>query len=192
MVFLPANNLKGTLNGTLGKLSRLRKLHLFQNSLCGEIPAEVALLTNLNTLWLYDNNLDGPLPSTFFDTGMLSSLKQLDLSKNKLSGSLATFDCAAFCGLQSLLLHNNKFEGAIPNIETCTSLRILNLRKNQFSELPKGLGKGLAQLEKLNRLYLSSNFNIEMDIPKRLKPRLDCSSRGEVEAFCQDLTKLGY
>ncbi|KAI7735823.1 hypothetical protein M8C21_017107 [Ambrosia artemisiifolia] len=107
----------------------------------GSIPPSLHNLTSLSFLNLSSNFLSGPLSS--FPDSNSSNLISLDLSYNRLSGSLPnTFPPSLrflnlssnlFTGPLSLELHINRLNGTLPpSLTNCTSLHLLNLRVNSL------------------------------------------------------------
>ena len=84
-LWLPYNNLSGSIPAELGNLSNLVELQLPENRLTGSIPAELGSLGNLEDLDLSFNPLTGSIPA---ELGNLSSLLSLNLWANQLSGSI--------------------------------------------------------------------------------------------------------
>ena len=82
-LFLPGNQLTGTIPSELGNLSSLEWLSLWDNELTGEIPLDLGNLTSLRSLSLRDNQLSGEIPS---ELGGLTNLTVLYLSGNQLTG----------------------------------------------------------------------------------------------------------
>ena len=81
--------LVGTIPEELGQLSNLEALYLDDNFyLEGEIPASLGNLTALRELRLYNNNLTGNIPESFSNLRLLSDLR---LYNNKLTGELPSF-----------------------------------------------------------------------------------------------------
>ncbi|KAF3437787.1 hypothetical protein FNV43_RR20543 [Rhamnella rubrinervis] len=109
---LPYLQLGGTLSPSIGKLNRLQRLALHQNSLHGYIPHEITNCTDLRALYLRANYLQGGIPS---DIGNLSHLTILDLSSNLLKGAIPS-SIGRLSRLQSLNLSTNFFSGEIPDI----------------------------------------------------------------------------
>ncbi|XP_048329000.1 LRR receptor-like serine/threonine-protein kinase FEI 2 [Ziziphus jujuba] len=109
---LPYLQLGGTISPSIGKLSRLQRLALHQNSLHGYIPNEITNCTDLRALYLRANYLQGGIPS---DIGNLSHLTILDLSSNLLKGAIPS-SIGRLTRLQSLNLSTNFFSGEIPDI----------------------------------------------------------------------------
>ncbi|XP_043723341.1 LRR receptor-like serine/threonine-protein kinase FEI 1 isoform X7 [Telopea speciosissima] len=109
---LPYMQLKGIIPPGIGKLKRLQRLGLHQNSLHGIIPTEITQCTDLRALYLRANYLQGNIPP---ELGNLSHLTILDLSSNSLRGSIPSF-IGNLRRLNFLNLSTNFFSGEIPNI----------------------------------------------------------------------------
>ncbi|KAL1082500.1 hypothetical protein V6Z11_D09G136800 [Gossypium hirsutum] len=110
------------------------------------------LLCQINSLQSLDfsSNLFNSIPVEFFNTcGEIDGLKSLNFSKNKLVGSLPTFQ--KFAGLESLDLSFNALNGSIDSqLNGLSALKSLNLSCNNFTgSVPSRLGKSrvLEQLE---------------------------------------------
>ncbi|KAK9278919.1 hypothetical protein L1049_028500 [Liquidambar formosana] len=109
---LPYMQLGGVISPSIGKLNRLQRLALHQNSLHGIIPNEITNCTELRALYLRANYLQGGIPS---DLGNLSFLTILDLSSNLLKGAIPS-SIGRLKRLQFLNLSTNFFSGEIPDI----------------------------------------------------------------------------
>ncbi|KAL5544369.1 hypothetical protein UlMin_008153 [Ulmus minor] len=109
---LPYMQLGGTISPSLGKLSRLQRLALHQNSLHGNIPHEISNCTELRAIYLRANYLQGGIPS---DIGNLSYLTILDLSSNLLKGAIPS-SIGRLARLRHLNLSTNFFSGEIPDV----------------------------------------------------------------------------
>jgi hypothetical protein len=77
-LYLPGNRLCGTLPSTLGSLSQLLDLELWNNNLSGGIPSTLASCTQLEILDLHENMLSGYLP----DFSVSPSFFELDIAYN--------------------------------------------------------------------------------------------------------------
>ncbi|ONI08562.1 hypothetical protein PRUPE_5G185500 [Prunus persica] len=108
---LPYMQLGGTISPSIGKLSRLQRLALHQNSLHGSIPNEITNCPELRALYLRANYLQGGIPSAI---GNLSHLTILDLSSNLLKGAIPS-SIGRLAQLHSLNLSTNFFSGEIPD-----------------------------------------------------------------------------
>ncbi|CAN6714000.1 unnamed protein product [Malus baccata var. baccata] len=109
---LPYMQLGGTISPSIGKLSRLQRLALHQNSLHGNIPNEITNCAELRALYLRANYLQGGIPS---DIGNLSYLTILDLSSNLFKGAIPS-SIGRLSKLHSLNLSTNFFSGEIPDV----------------------------------------------------------------------------
>ena len=103
----------------------------------GAIPASLGDLTNLQQLFLYNNQLSGDIPDSLGD---LANLQQLILRQNQLRGTIP--DLSRLTSLTHLSFANNQLDGPIPNwVGRLTSLTELYLSSNQLSgEIPPTLG----------------------------------------------------
>ena len=93
------------------------------------------------------------------ELGKLSSLKELDLCLNELSGGIPPELFKFLSSLESLFLSSNKLSGGIsPELGKLSSLKELDLRRNELSGgIPPELFKFLSSLESL--LLSSNNFS---------------------------------
>ncbi|KAI3974142.1 hypothetical protein MKX01_033393, partial [Papaver californicum] len=104
--------LGGTISPSIGKLRRLQRLALHQNSLHGTIPTEISNCWKLRALCLRANYLQGRIPS---EIGNLTNLIILNLSSNSLKGSIPP-SIGRLTRLHFLNLSTNFFSGEIPNV----------------------------------------------------------------------------
>ncbi|CAL5362143.1 unnamed protein product [Camellia sinensis] len=109
---LPFMQLGGMISPSIGKLSRLQRLALHQNSLHGVIPNEITNCTELRALYLKANYLQGGIPS---NVGNLSLLTILDLSSNSLKGAIPS-SLARLTRLRYLNVSTNFLSGEIPDV----------------------------------------------------------------------------
>ncbi|KAK7313164.1 hypothetical protein VNO77_37639 [Canavalia gladiata] len=148
-------------------------------------------ICHVDRIILKGQNISGVIPSEF---GNLTQLKELDLSRNYLNGSLPTNFSRNSLVVLSLL--GNRLSGPIPTeIGDFASLEELVLECNQLEgPLPPSLGK----LSKLRRLLLAAN-NFTGTIPETFSQlknltdfRIDGSSlSGSIPSFIGSWTKLG-
>ncbi|GLT58763.1 hypothetical protein SLA2020_316310 [Shorea laevis] len=128
-----------------------------------DLLTEVCKIDSLQSLDL-SNNFLSLIPVGFFSgCGGIGGLKLLDISKNRLVGSLPAFQ--NFVRLEFLDLSHNSLSGKIDSqLSQLVSLIALNLSFNSFSgSIPEAIGN----LSKLQLLVLSSN-NLSGEIPKSL------------------------
>ncbi|XP_062028721.1 receptor-like protein EIX1 [Rosa rugosa] len=174
---LSFNELSGQIPDAFGNMSFLAHLALSYNQLEGEIPKSISQLCapqSLETLDLSYNDLDGPLPNVTNlsslkqlslhenhlsgilseSIGKLSSLKELNLAENQLSGIIPE-SIGKLLSMHFFGLSGNRFSGRIPeSIEQLSSLLFLDLSRNQLSgRIPEWIW----QLSSLETLDLSSN-----------------------------------
>uniref|UniRef100_A0A803MKC1 non-specific serine/threonine protein kinase n=1 Tax=Chenopodium quinoa TaxID=63459 RepID=A0A803MKC1_CHEQI len=163
ILYLHNNHLTGVIPPSIGNLTRLSACYLANNRIQGQIPSSLGNCTSLTSLYLANNNLTGKIPVELFNLPSLSV--QVDLSKNKLVGSLPD-EVRQLTNLQTLLLSSNMLSGEIPNsISSCVALEYLYLAKNKFhGAIPDALHslKGLVELD------LSYN-NLSGPIPQFLE-----------------------
>ncbi|GLJ20686.1 hypothetical protein SUGI_0376850, partial [Cryptomeria japonica] len=183
------NHLNGPIPWEFGRLSELQIVYLWANQLTGEIPSSLGNWTQVQLLGLERNKLSGTVPPEFgrmrqlrkinlwhnhFVSGSsglstltvlsnCSSLEDLDLGSNILTGVLTTSVGRLSNSLYFLGLDSNEIEGNIPD-EICnlTSLGTLYLSANRLNgTIPSTLGK----LPNLELLFLGAN-NLQGKIPE--------------------------
>ncbi|KAF8655920.1 hypothetical protein HU200_060875 [Digitaria exilis] len=109
---LPYMQLGGIISPSIGRLDKLQRLALHQNSLHGPIPAEIKNCSELRAIYLRANYLQGGIPS---EIGELVHLTILDLSSNLLRGTIPA-SIGSLTHLRFLNLSTNFFSGEIPNV----------------------------------------------------------------------------
>ena len=120
------NDLSGAI-GNLSGMTALRHLHLNDNGFSGAVPGN--LPSGLQQLYVRNNALDG---STFPDLSSLSSLSDIRLDGNALTGSVPPDDLLP-PNLRILLLYNNSLSGALPDMSDLSSLIYLYLQGNALT-----------------------------------------------------------
>ncbi|KAI5082489.1 hypothetical protein GOP47_0002232 [Adiantum capillus-veneris] len=151
-VKLPQQKLKGSISASLGALSALKVLVLYENSLSGSLPTSIGNLSKLQRLCFSGNTISGSIPASF---SKLSNLQLLDLSYNDLAGTLPA-GIGGMTSLQRLRLYNNKIGGSIPaSFGLLSNLYNADLGFNRLSgRIPSGFASGLSSLL---FLYLQNN-----------------------------------
>ncbi|XVF83239.1 hypothetical protein PTKIN_Ptkin16aG0118900 [Pterospermum kingtungense] len=161
------NFLTGNIPSSNGKLQNLGYFDLSENHLSGQIPSCVGNLSQLLYLYLNDNNFEGRIPLTL---RKCKSMEIMDLSRNKLGGSLTDQLVAGFENLITLNLSQNSFTGVFPSGEIprelgqITSLSILHMEGNYFQgSIPLSFSflKGLEDLD-LSDNNLSGTIPVEL------------------------------
>ncbi|CAM6043272.1 unnamed protein product [Sphagnum compactum] len=127
-------------------------------SIVGTLPSAIGDLTNLVVLSLTRNpGLTGPIPR---EISSLAVLQILDLHDNNFNGTIPDFTNLG--NLQELDLSGNQLSGYIPNFGSMQWLQTLKLSGNQlYGQSPVFLdsstSNGLANLTALTTLDLSNN-----------------------------------
>ena len=100
-------------------------LKLTHNTLRGDVGLILGKLSSLESL------------------GGVSSLQELNLASNALTGSLSSRSIATFSSLMVFCLPFNRLSGEIPStFSSCESLAVLNLQGNAFvGQIPPSLGR---------------------------------------------------
>ncbi len=143
-----SNALEGTIPASIGSLSNLKLLYLYQDptyfgkgNLTGPIPETIGNLSNLQTLHITNQQLNGSLPNAM---GNLPNLWDVNLSQNQLSGTIPAMKLP---NLEHLILNDNLFSEISDENWNCPKLKNLQLQKNQIAGvIPSGFGY-LANLE---------------------------------------------
>ncbi|KAK4416449.1 LRR receptor-like serine/threonine-protein kinase EFR [Sesamum alatum] len=124
------NTLKGSLPSTFSNLRRLQDARFCHNKLNGTIPPVFISLPSLSiTLNLSHNSFTGPLPA---EVGNLKFLTALDVSHNYLSSEIPTNLGLCF-SLETLNMENSFFQGSIPDLNRLRGLQYLDLSRNILS-----------------------------------------------------------
>ncbi|PIN01088.1 Serine/threonine protein kinase [Handroanthus impetiginosus] len=159
--------------GLLGKMRNLRQLILAHSEFVGEIPPELAeICGTLGELDLSGNHLTGGLPSSFLSC---SSLFNLKLGNNQLSGSFLDTVVSSLTSLKFLSVPFNNITGLVPrSLTNCTQLQVLDLSSNSLTgNVPSEFCSRTADpvLEKLllANNYLSGSVPPELGLCKNLK-----------------------
>lgn len=111
---------------------RVTNLRLPSRRLVGSLPPDIVNLTSLSQLSLSHNWLSGPLPDGFFVS--FNRLRVVDLSWNRLSGELAPPDRLS-ATIQIFNLSSNHFHGAIQAsfFQPAPNLESFDVSNNSFT-----------------------------------------------------------
>ncbi|KAJ6869572.1 hypothetical protein NC651_034340 [Populus alba x Populus x berolinensis] len=149
---ISGNKISGEIPAALGKATHLQVLDLSSNQLVGRIPEELGNL-KLIELELNDNNLSADIP---FDVVSLSDLQRLGLAANNFSATILKQlgNCSK---LLFLNISKNRLTGSIPAEMGSLqySLESLDL---SWNSLMGGIAPELGQLQRLEFLNLSHNM----------------------------------
>jgi hypothetical protein len=163
----------GTLPAVLGDLAYVTELVFSENDFTGTIPPEMGS-SNIRRIEILGQTpgLTGPIPSSW---ATFSNLRYLDLSGNKLNGSLPIDYLYQSLFLYNLGLWNNQFSGSISeNIGQMFSLSGLYLSNNLLTgTVPESIGS-LPSLEVFtlrgNALNVCPQSNWTMTSPNPKTP----------------------
>jgi Leucine-rich repeat (LRR) protein len=118
----------GTLPLCLLTLPRLVTLHLSGSGLTGSLPAAINISAVLADLSLSHNLLTGKIPGSILERDW----NKLDLSYNRLTGTLHSARAAPYSNASRLYLQHNRLSGVIPgSMHRVGSLSLLE--NNMFS-----------------------------------------------------------
>ncbi|CAI5477033.1 unnamed protein product [Closterium sp. Yama58-4] len=177
----PGGKFPATLSESIGELTDLTVLYMYNLWLAGALPRSLSRLTKLSNLDFQDNCFTGPLPVAFFSLpnlysltasrnffsggipqraasyAAMNSLAILDLGINWLSGPIPAA-LATLPMLQTVLLNTNRLTGNIPPALLKLELSALVLDWNRLSGDLSGQ-QIKASLIGLSRNRLTGNFN---------------------------------
>ncbi|WVZ62425.1 hypothetical protein U9M48_012181 [Paspalum notatum var. saurae] len=142
----------------MGLSSISRALDMSYNMLEGPLPLEIGNLVNLGQLILSGNNLSGEIPDAIGNCSPGNSTFGWQLIPRKHTSTFSNM-----AGLTQLNLTNNKLNGSIPaSLASITNLQELYLAHNNLSgPIPEQLGNSTSLL----RLDVSFN-NLQGDVPE--------------------------
>ncbi|XP_031288125.1 receptor protein kinase-like protein At4g34220 [Pistacia vera] len=158
-VFSLSNNvISGELPEIIGEMRNLQVLNLSDNALAGKVPQNLTALQNLSVVSLRSNYFSGSLPGGFSSVEVLDlssnlfngslpldfggdSLRFLNLSYNKISGSISPEFAKQIPKNVTIDLSFNNLTGAIPQ-----SPPLLNQRTESFAGNVQLCGKPLKNL----------------------------------------------
>ena len=122
----------------------------------GTIPSEIGFkLSNLATLIIPGNSLQGPFPDFLL---RLSTLKEVYLSKNDLTGPLSREQWAFMGNLVQGEMYENSFTGSLPDDigdMIASFAAVFDIEGNMFTGT---LPSSLAQVTTLKDIWLSKNL----------------------------------
>ena len=103
-------------------------LDLDEQGLSGTLPESIGELTGLHRLRLFNNNMFGTIPTSLYN---LVELRQINLEFNEFSGIVIPEEVGNLQRLKRYLVQGNDFEGTIPeSVCSLYQLRALDLSDN--------------------------------------------------------------
>ena len=129
---LEKNDLTGSIPSSLGDMKVLYSLSLNENRLQGTIPVELSQIHTLSILFIQKNRLHGNL-NGLVDTSLEgTSLANIDVSGNELTGTIPTeiFNLSPL--LASFAASTNCFHGSLPE-QICEASSLTSLVLNGLS-----------------------------------------------------------
>jgi len=155
LIDLAGCNFSGEIPNSMANLTQLRNLDMSLNSFNGSIPS-FSMSKNLIQIVLSKNNLTGQIASTQWEE--LLNLVTLDLSYNSLEGSIpvSLFSLFSLPSLQKLVLRNNRFSGSLNEFSNVSSY-LLETFDLSYNNLKGPIPMFIFELRGLKRLLLSSN-----------------------------------
>lgn len=160
VVDLSVNRLNGSISSSFPKnCDNLTAMNLSSNLFTGVIPDTLGNCSNLRFIDLSENQLVGPVWPVF------GTMEEVFLCCNNISGHIPEAVFSESCKLRKLDLSRNKLEGTIPGIiSNCSDLVLLDLSETNFTgQIPRQFGL----MQKLESLILR-NINLSRDIPVEL------------------------
>ena len=109
---------------------KLESLDLSSTQIFGFLTNQFGQFKNLQTFSLRNNSILGPMP---YSLGELCSLEYLDVSSNKLNGTLSKIHFRNLTKLSSLSLSHNQIHGEIPSLTKEIRFISLDLSSNNLS-----------------------------------------------------------
>jgi len=134
---------KLTIEFPTGVNLNFKQIRFHRNQNIGSIPTSVGELTRLDDLWLFDSNMVGTLPEELND---LALMKHFRVGNNQLSGTLPNYNWRE---LEQLELFENNLEGTLPDLlKNAFNMKIIIIHGNRFNgTVDPDIGTNLASLE---------------------------------------------
>jgi hypothetical protein len=150
---IDSNFLTGSIPESVGNMTSLRFLNASNNRLAGSIALTISKLTGLERLYLFFNSLTDLVPTWNSEMDDINFISVFDVHENQLSGTISDgignwinlnildlprnaisefipFKFERFRNLKVLDLSYNYLEGSIDNLNSISSLMLIQLRNN--------------------------------------------------------------
>jgi Leucine-rich repeat (LRR) protein len=128
-LFVPGNNLVGTIPSELAYLPQLGLLGLHSNALTGSLPSTLEMLHKLLYVNLNDNRLSGSIP---IYVGNWNNIEVLALESNAFNGTVPV-SVGTAAQLKTVAFSNNQLYGSIEFVRHLAALEYLYLSHNEFT-----------------------------------------------------------
>ncbi|KMT09504.1 hypothetical protein BVRB_6g129720 [Beta vulgaris subsp. vulgaris] len=157
---LSRNSLSGSIPNSLSQLGALEEIYLDYNSLVGPIPGSFRGLRGLKRVELQGNQLSGEFP----DLSRLTQLEFLDTSENLITGRVPTNLPSS---LTEISMRKNLLSGDLPGeiLRNLPFLQVLDLSFNQLSGL---ISASFFTHSVLQQVSLSNNKLTSIEVPSGL------------------------
>ncbi len=100
-----------------------------------ELSEEFSIFTEVKSVVIQNGNVTGTIPKSLLS---LPNIKQIDMDKNRMSGSIASVE---YGSLERLDINFNEFTGDIGFLASFPNLTYAQLDNNQFTgTIPESLG----------------------------------------------------
>nr|GLL23721.1 probable LRR receptor-like serine/threonine-protein kinase At4g36180 [Ipomoea trifida] len=162
---IQGNNFYGPIPASLSSLPNLQNLVLRANSFSGSVPPSITMLKALQTLDLSLNSLSGSVPGSM---NSLAALRRLDLSFNRLAGPIPRLPSS----LIELAIKANFLSGSLQksSFNGLTQLEVVELSQNSFTGT---LESWFFQLPALQQVNLANNSFTGLSVPTPTKQNSD-------------------
>uniref|UniRef100_A0A6N2KBW6 non-specific serine/threonine protein kinase n=1 Tax=Salix viminalis TaxID=40686 RepID=A0A6N2KBW6_SALVM len=133
--------------------SRITYISIASNNFNGPIPPSIGKMSNLSLLDLTDNKLSGTIPLFAIDLFLQNNV--LHLGKNQLTGGIPPNLFSSNMKLLHVLFDSNQLNGSIPStLQLVQTLEVIRLDRNS---LTGPIVLNFTNLPNLSELYLSNN-----------------------------------
>jgi Leucine-rich repeat (LRR) protein len=163
-----------------------------RSELVGPLSIKFSEFTSLESLDLSENRINGSVPQFIGD---MVTLKNLDLSENKLTGSLPNL--SKLTNLTTFRVYQNDVEGPIEGLASLTSLKTCSIRStslcyNQQSRLPAVCDQQIPCATDLLNSQCKALLNgyEKMGGLASFRPKENCCFDGRIQCSEEGITEI--
>ncbi|CAL1358897.1 unnamed protein product [Linum trigynum] len=160
-LILFSNKFTGSLEPSMSNCSSLVRLRLEDNAFSGEIPLKFSQLPEITYVDLSLNNFTGGIPR---DISQAPNLQYFNITDNPALGGKLPLGIWSSPVLQNLSASNCNVSGALPPVESCTSISFVELGVNK---LQGSIPESVSNCGALVQMDLAHN-NLSGKIPEKL------------------------